>query len=322
MTPGVGAHRSPSRPVALDAMGGDDAPASTVAGALLARADGVPVVLVGDEARLRAELRAAGGMLDVVHAAGAVAMDEDPAIALRGKRDASIRVAAGLVAAGRATALVSAGSTGATLAASLLEIGRLPGVRRPVVGAVLPVAAPGRGTVLVDAGASADVQPEALVSYALMGIAHARVLGTAAPRVGLLNVGAEPGKGSAFAKAAFQALRSGLEAGTSHGSFAGNVEPKAVLAGAVDVVVADGFTGNVFLKAVEALGEASGAAAGPGAAVLLGCAGPVLVAHGDAGPPELAAALRTAHEVAAAGFVEQVRAELGALRAPEEVAGA
>jgi phosphate acyltransferase len=284
--------------VALDAMGGDHAPATTVAGALLARDDGVDVVLVGDAERLRAE--PGGTDLPVVHASEVVAMDEDPALALRSKRDASIRVAAALVADGSADALVSAGSTGATLAAGLLAIGRAPGVRRPAVAAVLP----GTGTVLLDAGASPDVQPDALVAYARMGAAYATVRGVAAPRIGLLNVGAEPGKGNALARAAEELLAE-LE------GFVGNVEPAAVLAGAADVVVTDGFTGNVLLKTLEAAAGAGGAD-GPGAAVLLGCARPVLVAHGDAGPEEIAAALRTAAEVAAGDLAGRVAERLSA----------
>jgi phosphate acyltransferase len=298
-------------------MGGDHAPANAVAGALRAEAAGVRVTLVGDEALLRRHLRGAGDgvEVEVVHAPQVVGMGEDPAIALRSKRAASIRVAAALVAEGRAGALVSAGSTGATLAASLLEIGRLPGVRRPAVGALLPTplrreGQPG-GTVLVDAGASPDAQPDALVAYAAMGAAYAAVRGVASPRVGLLNVGAEPGKGSAFAKEAFAALGALPE-------FAGNVEPAGVLAGEVDVVVTDGFTGNVLLKTVEALLQVPDGARGPGAAMLLGCAQPVLVAHGDADPEELAAALETAAQVAAAGVI----AELGRRLAPPARAGA
>lgn len=286
--------------VALDAMGGDDAPATTVAGAIRASADGVDVVLVGDGERLGVLLASAGADLPVVHAAEHVGMEEDPALALRAKPRASIRVAAAEVAAGRADALVSAGSTGATLAAALLELGRVPGVRRPAVAAVLP-----GGAILLDGGASADVQPDALPGFAAMGAAWARVRGVAQPRVGLLNVGAEPGKGSAFARAAHAALAAGPVAGWV---FAGNIEPAAILAGDVDVVVTDGFTGNVLLKALEAAGAAD--ASGAGAALLLGCAHPVLVAHGDAGVDELAAALRTADEVARGDLVHAIAASL------------
>ncbi|MGH8884037.1 MAG: phosphate acyltransferase PlsX, partial [Egibacteraceae bacterium] len=302
--------------VALDAMGGDHAPAVTVAGALLAHAAGVDVVLVGQPDRLRAVMAGEGapGLLPVVPAAEVVGMGEDPALALRTKRDASIRVAARLVAEGRAEALVSAGSTGATLAAALLLLGRLPGVRRPVIGALIPTKH-GR-VVLVDAGGSAAAQPEALVGYARMGAAYAGVLGVDAPRVGLLNVGVEPGKGNALAKAAHELL-GGVP------SFVGNVEPAGALDGSVDVVVTDGFTGNIFLKAVEA---ASGGY-GDRAAIVLGVAGEVLVAHGAAGAEEVAEAVRMAAEAAAAGVSGKMAAQLarglgGAPRSDRGLGGA
>jgi glycerol-3-phosphate acyltransferase PlsX len=309
-TPPVAGGRPHPR-VALDAMGGDHAPAATVAGALLVRDDDLEVVLVGDAERLRSQLEEAGaaGAFEIVHAGEVVGMDEDPALALRGKRDASIRVAAALVADGKADALLSAGSTGATLAAGLLAIGRLDGVRRPAVAAVLPTR--GGPTVLLDAGASPDVQPEALVAYAVMGAAFAGVRGVGAPRIGLLNVGGEPGKGNALAKAAYSALEA-VE------GFIGNVEPDAVLAGEVDVVVTDGFTGNVFLKTLEAAGAAAEEGTGPGAAVLLGCARPVLVAHGAADAREVAAALRTAAGVVAAGLTERIAEQLVATGTREE----
>jgi phosphate acyltransferase len=300
---------APHLRVALDAMGGDHGPAATVAGAVLARAQGVDVVLVGAPAALRAALHAHPGAeaIEVVAATEVIGMDEDPAVALRSKRDASIRVAAGLVAAGGAGALVSTGSTGATLAAGLLAIGRLSGVRRPAVAAVLP-----SGPILIDAGASPDVQPDALLAYAAMGGAYAEVRGVVDPRVGLLNVGEEPGKGNAAAKAAFAALG-------AHPGFVGNVEPAAVLDGAVDVVVTDGFTGNIFLKTLEAAGErhpaedgANGRGGGPGAAMLLGCAQPVLVGHGAAGPEEIAAALCTAAAVVTADLTGRLEARLAA----------
>jgi phosphate acyltransferase len=302
--------------VALDAMGGDDAPAATVAGALLARdEDGIDTVLVGDRDVLTAALERAGasGALDIVHAGEVVGMDEDPALALRSKRGASIRVAADLVADGGAAALVSAGSTGATLAAALFAFGRVPGVRRPAVAAVIPLGSHGMDVaaassrpevVLVDAGATSDVQPAALVTYALMGSAYARVRGVARPRIGLLNVGEEPGKGNAVAKAAFSLL-------ADVDGFVGNVEPPAVLGGAVDVAVADGFTGNVFLKTIEALRHDPDEP-GAGGAVLLGCSGTVIVAHGAAAPREIAAALRTAHEAATGELAARVAEGLAA----------
>lgn len=279
-------------------MGGDGAPAVTVRGALAAQDAGVDVVLVGDADTLNqtlAEAGAAGG-LEVSHAPDVVTMDDDPIAALRRKTGSSIRVACQLVADGQAGAVVSAGSTGATLAAALLTIGRSPGIRRPVVAAVLPVAG-GKQTVLADAGGSMDVHAEALVGYAAMAAAYAVVLGVDNPRIGLLNVGEEPGKGNELAKAGFALLE-------ELPGFAGNVEPAAVLAGTVDVVVTDGFTGNIFLKTVEAALE-------PGAdadstAILLGVAGEVLVAHGAATADDVQRALQRAAQVAQAGLATRV----------------
>lgn len=295
--------------IALDAMGGDRAPRVTVAGALqAAREHGLQVVLVGSPDVLADELAAAGapGHLEIVAADEVVRDDEEPAVALRTKRNASIRVAAGLVADGRAGALVSAGSTGGTLAAALLVLGRAGGVRRPVVAAVLPVGEP--GVVLVDAGGSADPQPDALLASARAGAAYARVLGVPDPRVGLLSVGREPGKGNALVRATHALL-------DRHAWFGGNVEPGEALSAAVDVVVADGFTGNVFLKTIEALRRGgSGGAPGPGAAALLGVQGEVFVAHGAADEDDIAAALRTAAEAAARGLSRAVAEELGAVQ--------
>ena len=293
--------------VALDAMGGDHAPDALVAGALRAHDEhGVSVCLVGRPADLTEALRRHGrsGALAIVPASQVVGMDEEPAMALRAKPDASVRVAAGLVAGGDAAAVLSAGSTGATLAAGLFALGRAPGVRRPAVGALLPFG-PG-GTVLVDAGATSDVTADLLVGHARMGRAYVQALGVPAPRIGLLNIGAEPGKGNALAREAQELLAAAFGDG-----FAGNVEPGDVVAGSVDVVVSDGFTGNVFLKTVEALGGAEGADHA-GAAVLLGVTGNVLVAHGAADEHQIAAALRTAVRVAEqdlAGRVAQAMAE-------------
>jgi len=287
-------------PIALDAMGGDDAPAVTVAGARAAQEAGVRVVLVGDRERIAAQPDAHG--LRVVHAAESIGMGEDAALAVRQRRGASVRVAAGLVARGEAAGLVSAGSTGATLAAALLEVGRVRGVRRPVIGALLPLGK--RGIVLADAGAGMDVQPEALRESACMARAYARALGVRRPTIGLLNVGAEPGKGNELTRAAAELLAS-VE------GFTGNVEPAAALRGAVDVVVTDGFTGNVFLKTIEALAPTPNATP-DSAAVLLGVAAVVLVAHGAADAAQIAGALRMAQEVASAGLCERIAVELSA----------
>lgn len=291
-------------------MGGDRAPRAAVAAARRAVQDHrLDVVLVGDPARLGG----VGETVRIVAATDVVGMAEEAALAVRAKPDASIRVAVRLLAEGMVDAVVSAGSTGATLAAGLLGLGRVPGIRRPAVAAVVPNrdAAPDVATVLLDVGATADVRPEALVAYARMGAAYARVRGVADPRVGLLNVGAEPGKGNELARAAHRLLR-------DTDGFVGNVEPAAVLGGAADVVVTDGFAGNVFLKTAEALGP--GGSQAPGAAVLLGVRGTLLVAHGDADERELVAALRTADRVAAAGLAARVAAVMAS--APDPLQGA
>jgi len=213
-----------------------------------------------------------------------------------------VRVGARAVAAGTASALVSAGPTGATVAAALLEIGRIPGVRRPVVGARIPVAGGGHA-VLVDAGGVPDPTPDLMVTSARLGMAYAQALQDQPgriPRVGLLNVGAEPGKGNALARSAYDLLGA-LD------RFVGNVEPAAVLAGDVDVVVTDGFTGNVFLKTLEAMAASRRPGSGPGdsdaAALLLGVRGTVLIAHGAADADEIAAALRLADHLVRADLV-------------------
>lgn len=290
--------------VVLDAMGGDDAPAAMVVGALRASTDhGVDVALVGRRADLEAALDAAGapGALEIVDAPDVIGMDEDPVAALRAKPGASIRVACQLVADSEAGAVVSAGSTGATLTAALLTMGRLPGVRRPVVAAVLPTQGGGHA-VLADAGGSTDVQPEALVGYAAMGSAYATVLGAAEPTVGLLNIGEEPGKGNELAKAAFTLL-----SGIDH--FVGNVEPSAALRGDADVVVTDGFTGNIFLKTIEAATQVDDPEH-DSAAILLGIRGEVLVAHGAATAEDVTRALCRAATVAQAGLAGQVSRRL------------
>ena len=280
-------------------MGGDDAPAVTVAGAAMAAREwGIDVVLVGRSDDLAAHVSDVGaGNLRIVEAPDVIGMDEDPVAAVRAKQGASVRIACQLVADGEAGAVVSAGATGATLTAALLTMGRLPGVRRPVVAAVLPLPGGGRA-VLADAGGSMDVHPEALVGYAAMAGAYAEALGVADPRIGLLNVGEEPGKGNALAKAGFELL-SQLD------RFVGNVEPPAVFAGAADVVVTDGFTGNVFLKTVETLAALSDTDR-DAAAVLLGINGEVLVAHGAARAEDVAKAVRRAAQIAEAGLAQEV----------------
>jgi glycerol-3-phosphate acyltransferase PlsX len=229
-------------PVAVDAMGGDRAPGEIVAGAARAADElGVPVVLVG-----RPDAVGDPGGLELVAASEVIGMAEDPARSVRTKKDASLVRAAELVRDGRASAMVSAGNTGATVASALLRMGRISGVARPAVATPIPV--PGsHPTVLLDAGAMAECQPSWLVQFAQMGSVYSTVrYGIERPRVGLLSIGEEPSKGTAFVKETYDLL-----AAAPAIDFIGNVEGRDIMTTAVDVVVTDGFTGNVVLKTLE-----------------------------------------------------------------------
>lgn len=236
--------------VALDAMGGDNAPSEPVLGALAAAGPDLRVILVGDEARLTAELDAAGGdasAIEILHAAEYIGSDEEGARAVRSKPDSSVAVACRTVHEGRAQAVMSAGHTGAMMAASILHLRRIRGVLRPGIAVVLP-SARGR-VVLIDAGANAEARPEHLAQFAHMGRVFARdILGVAEPSVGLLSIGEEAVRGSDLVLEA----RARLDGSPG---FVGNVEGRDIPAGVVDVVVTDGFTGNVALKAMEGTAE-------------------------------------------------------------------
>ncbi|MDF1594694.1 MAG: phosphate acyltransferase PlsX [Acidimicrobiia bacterium] len=230
--------------VALDAMGGDRAPDEIIAGGVLAAGAGHDVILVGEPSLIADRLAALGTKLPVVAAAQVIGMDEDPARAIREKPDSSIAVAARLVKAGEADALVSAGSTGATLAAAAVILRRMPGVLRPAVASIFPT--PGSHTVVLDSGANPECKPEHLVQFAVMGSLVAELyLGVRNPRVGLLNIGEEESKGRDLEKAAFELLRA-----TSL-NFIGNVEGRDLASDRADVFVTDGFTGNILLKTTE-----------------------------------------------------------------------
>src|SRR5918911_4807284 len=233
-------------------MGGDLAPSATVDGALRAhRERGLEIVLVGEETRLRAELRRLGAgpaELRIHHASQVVEMDEHPGQALRKKKDSSIRVAFDLCKAGEVAGVVSAGNSGAVLAGGLFVMGRLDHVDRPCIGGSLPTLGGVGRAVLVDMGANVEVTPLQLVQFALMGEVYARrVLGIARPRVGVVANGEEEGKGTDLTRAAAAALRK-PESGVA---FKGYVEGKDVFAGEFDVIATDGFTGNVLLKTAE-----------------------------------------------------------------------
>jgi len=238
--------------IAVDAMGGDFAPGEIVKGALMAaREYKQAVILVGDEERIRVELGGIdpGELISIVHAPEVVDMGEHPAVAVRRKKNSSIVRATQLVKDGEAGALVSAGSTGAAMAAALLGLGRIKGIDRPAIAGVLPSE---KGyTVLLDAGANVDCKPQNLLQFSVMGYLYAkRVLGVANPRVGLLSNGEEETKGSELTLAAYPLLQ---QAGIN---FIGNIEGRDIFRGTVDVVVCDGFIGNVVLKSAEGIAGA------------------------------------------------------------------
>ncbi|MBI4010841.1 MAG: phosphate acyltransferase PlsX [Candidatus Rokubacteria bacterium] len=238
--------------IAVDAMGGDVGPTVTVEGAVAAARDyRQEIILVGDKVTIERELGrhdAAKLPIAVRHASQIIAMNEPPSHALRRKRDSSLRVAAELVRDGEAAAFISAGNTGAAMAIAMFTLGVLPGVDRPAIAVVLPNLK-GR-TILLDAGANVDPKPKHLVQYAVMGHVYARdILGVVAPRVGLLSVGAEEGKGNELVREVFKTLE-GMPL-----NFTGNVEGRDIYNGGADVVVTDGFTGNVALKISESLAD-------------------------------------------------------------------
>jgi glycerol-3-phosphate acyltransferase PlsX len=227
-------------PVAVDALGGDKAPAEIVEGAKQAVAAGIPVLLVGP-----ADLGDRGD-LPLHVATEFIDMHEDPASSVRNKKDSTLVVSADLVRDGIASAMISAGNTGATMASALLRMGRIKGVKRPAIATPIPV--PGSTpTVMLDAGANAEVEPEWMTQFAVMGSVYANArYGIERPRVGLLSIGEEPGKGDTLRKKSFELLSA-----MSDINFIGNVEGRDIMTPDVDVVVTDGFTGNVALKTLE-----------------------------------------------------------------------
>jgi glycerol-3-phosphate acyltransferase PlsX len=310
--------------IAVDAMGGDFAPANAVDGAVqAAREYGLPILLVGREEEVRRELSrldTRGLDLEVVHASETVAMDESPAAAVRRKKDSSIRVGAQLVRDGRAQALVSAGNTGAVMGTSMFVLGAIEGVDRPALTAVVPNL---RGrSVWLDMGANVDCRPEHLVQFAIMGHLYAReVLQIPSPRVGLLSIGEEDGKGNEQTREALKVLKL-LDL-----NFMGNCEGRDIFNGSADVIVCDGFIGNVSLKAIESVVEAVEAFlreeisksllarlgfllsrgafrnfkrrvdyAEYGGVPLLGVRGCVIICHGRSSPKAIKSAVRVARD--------------------------
>jgi glycerol-3-phosphate acyltransferase PlsX len=324
--------------IALDAMGGDFAPANTVAGAILAARElGSRVLLVGREDEIARELEKHGARdssLSIVHASETVAMDDPPAMALRRKKDSSLRVAANLVREGQAQALVSAGNSGAVMATAMFVLGSVAGVDRPALAAVVPNR---KGvTVWLDVGANVDSKPQHMRQWAIMAHIYAKnILGVSSPRVGLLSNGEEAGKGNDVVKETFKLLQE------SRINFIGNVEGHDIFNGNADVIVCDGFTGNVSLKAVESATETlfhflkqefsrswrtrlgyvlSRPAfkgfrkrvdyAEFGGVPLLGVKGATIISHGKSSPRAIRNAIRVAGEVVANRVNDQIHKEI------------
>ncbi len=323
-------------PVALDAMGGDKAPGEIVAGAHRAVAElGVPVVLVGQPE----VLEPLAGDLEIIPASEVIPMSADPGSSVRRMKDSSLVRAAEAVRDGTASAMVSAGNTGATMASALLRMGRIKGVSRPAIATPIPV--PGhQPTILLDAGANAECQAEWLLQFAQMGVVFARTrYGIEEPRVGLLSIGEEASKGTPLVKETNALLAASDALRAAGGVFVGNVEGRDVMTPEVDVVVTDGFTGNVVLKTLEggmralvnaifgAFGtspetQAASAVLVPallplygtldpdntGGAMLLGVDGLCLISHGSSSATAVVNAVRVAKELHDASIVDNLRA--------------
>lgn len=325
--------------IAVDAMGGDFAPFEIVKGTLIVAGENTDCTfaLVGDEDLLQAEMQRQGANFANVmirHAPEAIEMGEHPASAIRKKRKSSLVIAGQMVKSGEAQATFSAGNTGAAMAVAMLEIGRIPGIDRPAIAATLPTQ---HGqTLMLDAGANVDSSPQNLLQWALLGSLYAeKVLGKASPKVGLLNIGGEPGKGNELTKAVYPLLQE------SPLNFVGNVEGKDVFEHVADVVVCDGFAGNILLKSGEGVAEfivsllsqeLGGASyseetrslfkpmlgkllqridyAESGGGLLLGINGVSLIGHGRSHAKAIANVLRAAKIIAQSGYVEAIRQSL------------
>ena len=324
--------------IAIDAMGGDHAPQEIVAGALRARDElGIKVLLVGDPEKINESLGNQQGTsnLEVVAAEDVITMSEEPLSALRRKPKASINVAMNLVKQKRADAVVSAGHSGAAMAAALLRLGRLKGIDRPAIGAIFPTVIAGKSVLILDVGANVDCRPKYLDQFATMGSIYSQsVLGVSRPNIGLLNIGEEPSKGDELALNAYSLLEK-----NSNITFAGNAEGRDVLSGNFDVIVCDGFAGNVLLKFAEAVGESVlqifreelprgvrgkvGTVflkpnlkrikqridhAEHGGGLLLGVNGVCIISHGSSQAPSIFSAIRVATEAVDKKVSEQIKA--------------
>jgi phosphate acyltransferase len=325
--------------IALDAMGGDDAPAAIVAGAIQAQTEltDVDVILVGDPEQIQACLNQHPNApkLEIVPAEGTIEMHEEPLGALRRKPKASINVSMQLVKDGKADAVVSAGHSGAAMAAALLRLGRLKGIDRPAIAAVFPTNRADKSVLILDVGANVDCRPQYLEQFATMGAIYSQcVMGVESPRVGLLNIGEEESKGNKVAIEAHESLAQNKSI-----NFVGNAEGRDVLSGNFDVIVCDGFVGNILLKFAEAVGDIvvqmlkeelprglNGKlgtailkpnlqrlkrridAAEHGGGLLLGVEGVCIISHGSSDANSIANAIRSAKRAVDQNAIEQIQA--------------
>lgn len=325
--------------IAVDAMGGDYAPDEIVAGAIAASAElDVDVLLVGDKEQIESSIQKHGGKgnasIEIVHADDVVTMKEEPLTGIRRKPKASINVAMNLVKKQEADAVVSAGHSGAAMASALLRLGRLKGIERPAIGAVLPTIIPNKSVIVLDVGANVDCRPKYLEQFALMGTIYSKyVLGNKEPKLGLLNIGEESSKGDDLTLQTHQLLRDNPEL-----PFVGNAEGRDVLSGDFDIIVCDGFVGNVLLKFAEAVGEVmlqimkeelpkgwrgklGTALLKPnlmnikqridrtehGGALLFGVAGVCIISHGSSQAPSIFNAIRLAQEAVNNQVLERIK---------------
>jgi glycerol-3-phosphate acyltransferase PlsX len=324
--------------IAVDAMGGDYAPKEIVAGAIRASQElDVDILLVGDPDQINPYLQESHTTIqniEIVPADGVVSMEEEAITGVRRKPNASINVAMRLVKENKAQAVVSAGHSGAAMAAALLGLGRIKGIDRPAIGTVLPTMIAGKSVLLLDVGANVDCKPKYLEQFALMGSIYSKfILDVENPQVGLVNIGEEPTKGDELAKETYKLLEDNKSI-----SFLGNAEGRDILSGRYDVIVCDGFVGNVLLKFAEAVGEILlqiireelpqgirgkiGSAilkpnlkrikqridhAEHGGALLLGVAGICIISHGSSQAPSIFNAIRLATEAIEHQVLERIQ---------------
>ncbi|PSF38930.1 phosphate acyltransferase PlsX [Aphanothece hegewaldii CCALA 016] len=324
--------------IAVDAMGGDNAPNEIIAGAIRAAAElDIDILLVGDAQHIESYLQQhhqSPKNVEIVPSEGVVSMEEEPLVALRRKPKASINVAMDLVKQKRADAVVSAGHSGAAMAAALLRLGRIKGIDRPAIGAVLPTLLAGKSVIVLDVGANVDCKPKYLEQFAIMGTVYSKfVMDVDIPKVGLLNIGEEPTKGNDLAIRTHELLEANQAI-----AFGGNAEGRDVLKGDFDVIVCDGFVGNILLKFAEAIGEVMlqilreelpqgingqiGTAllkpnlqrikqrmdhAEHGGALLFGVDGVCIISHGSSQAPSIFNAIRLASEAIDHQVIERIR---------------